>query len=236
MKNNFEILKTPIFVALDVDNEKKALELVEKTHEYVGGFKIGPRLIFNAGTSIIRKIEEYAPVFLDFKFLDIPSTMDAAVRSAFEAGSTFVTVHATSGPEALKLLAATEKELSKKRPFYILAVTLLTSFSQDTLPVNYNKESIEDQIMSLVEMSVECGIKSFVCSPHELKALKNKFPDCNFVTPGIRAGTESADDQKRTATPKEALQNGATALVIGRPILQAPNPKEFLKQLIEELK
>jgi orotidine-5'-phosphate decarboxylase len=235
MSKSFEILKKPIFVALDVDDEKTALDLVSKTHEYVGGFKIGPRLIFNCGTQIIRKIEEYAPVFLDFKFLDIPSTMDSAIKSAFEAGATFVTVHATSGPEALKLLAKTEKELSKIRPFHILAVTLLTSFSSETLPANYKKDSIENQIMSLVEMSVECGIKSFVCSTHELKSLKKKFPDCQFVTPGIRTGTEKADDQKRTATPKEALQNGASALVIGRPILQASNPKEFLKQLTEEL-
>jgi orotidine-5'-phosphate decarboxylase len=161
--------------------------------------------------------------------------MDSAIRSAFDSGAAFVTVHATSGPEALKLLAKTEKELSQKRPFHILAVTLLTSFSTETLPVNYKNESIENQILSLVKMSVECGIKSFVCSPHELKALKQKFPDCHFVTPGIRIGNEKADDQKRTATPKEALASGASALVIGRPILQASDPKQFLKELTEQL-
>ncbi len=235
MLNSFEILKNPIFVALDVDSEMDALTLVERIHEEVGGFKIGPRLVFNAGVSIIRKVEEYAPVFLDFKFLDIPSTMDSSVRAAFEAGSTFVTVHATSGPEALRLLAKTEEELSKIRPFHILAVTLLTSFTKETLPANYNDDSIEDQILSLVEMSVEAGIKSFVCSPHELKTLKKKFPSCNFITPGIRIGSEKADDQKRTATPKEAINNGASALVIGRPILQAQDPKKLLQEILESL-
>lgn len=235
MQNRFEIMKTPIFIALDVNSEDEAIDIVKKTHEEVGGFKIGPRLVFNTGTHIIRKIEEYAPVFLDFKFLDIPSTMDAAVRSAFEAGSTFVTVHATSGPEALTLLAKTEKELSKIRPFHIFAVTLLTSFSKETLPANYNDDSIEGQILSLVEMSVKCGIHSFVCSPHELKTLKKKYPECYFITPGIRTGTEKSDDQKRTATPIEAIKNGATALVIGRPILQSNDPKELLKQINETI-
>ena len=235
MSNSFEILKTPIFAALDVDSEIEALTLVEKIHEQVGGFKVGPRLVFNAGTSIIRKIEEYAPVFLDFKFLDIPSTMDSAVRSAFEAGSTFVTIHATSGPEALKLLAKTEAELSKIRPFHIFAVTLLTSFSKETLPANYSDDSIEDQILSLVEMSVKAGIKSFVCSPHELKTLKKKFPDCHFITPGIRTGPEKSDDQKRTATPAEAIKDGASAIVIGRPILQANDPKGFLAAILDSL-
>lgn len=235
MQNRFEIMKTPIFIALDVNSEDEAIEIVKKTHEEVGGFKIGPRLVFSAGTHIIRKIEEYAPVFLDFKFLDIPSTMEAAVRSAFEAGSTFVTVHATAGPEALKLMAKTEKELSKIRPFHIFVVTLLTSFSKETLPVNYNDDSIEDQILSLVEMSVKCGIKSFVCSPHELKILKKKYPECYFITPGIRTGNEKSDDQKRTATPLEAIKNGAAALVIGRPILQSNDPKELLKQINETI-
>lgn len=228
-------MKNPIFVALDVDDKKQVLDLVEKTKDLVGGFKIGPRLVFRHGVEIISQIAKSAPVFLDFKFLDIPSTMDAAVRAAFEAGSSFVTIHATSGPEALKLLAKTEEELSQKRPFHIFAVTLLTSFSQETLPANYVDKTIEDQILSLVQQSVECGIKSFVCSPHELKLLKNKFPACHFVTPGIRTGNEKSDDQKRTATPSEAVASGAAAIVIGRPVLQAADSVQFLKSILADL-
>lgn len=235
MAIQFEGMKNPIFVALDLDDKEKTLDIVSKTKDHVGGFKIGPRLVFRFGTEIISQIAKSAPVFLDFKFLDIPSTMDSAVRAAFEAGSTFVTVHSTSGPEALKLLAKTEKELSQKRPFHIFAVTLLTSFSQETLPVNYNGESIEEQILALVEQSVECGIKSFVCSPHELKVLKKKFPQSHFVTPGIRSGSDKADDQKRTATPAEALNHGASAIVIGRPILQSSDPKQFLLDILESI-
>lgn len=231
-----ETMKNPIFVALDLDDKEKALDIVSKTKELVGGFKIGPRLVFRFGTEIISQIAKSAPVFLDFKFLDIPSTMDSAVRSAFEAGSTFVTIHATSGPEALKLLAKTEKELSLKRPFHIFAVTLLTSFSKETLPANYNNDSIEEQIVALVEQSVDCGINSFVCSPHELKILKKKFPQCYFITPGIRTGSEKSDDQKRTATPKEAIQDGASALVIGRPVLSSEDPKALLMAILESLK
>ena len=236
MANKFNEMKNPIFVALDLDDKEKTLDLVAKIKDHVGGFKIGPRLVFRFGVDIISQIAKSAPVFLDFKFLDIPSTMDSAVRAAFEAGSTFVTIHATSGTEALKLLAKTEKELSQKRPFHIFAVTLLTSFSKETLPANYKDQSIEDQIVALVQQSVDCGITSFVCSPHELKTLKKKFPNCHFITPGIRTGEEVADDQKRTATPSEAIQGGASALVIGRPILQAQNPKSFLESVLKSLK
>lgn len=228
-------MKNPVFVALDLDDKEKALDIVSKTKDHVGGFKIGPRLVFRFGTEIISEIAKSAPVFLDFKFLDIPSTMDSAVRAAFEAGSTFVTVHATSGPEALKLLAKTEKELSQKRPFHIFAVTLLTSFSKETLPANYVDSSIENQILALVEQSVECGINSFVCSPHELKTLKNKFPNFHFITPGIRSESDKADDQKRTATPKEALALGASALVIGRPIVQSNDPRHSLQEVLKTL-
>lgn len=235
MSNRFKAMKNPIFLALDLDDKPQAMSLVEKVKDFVGGFKIGPRLVFCHGSEVISEIARYAPVFLDFKFLDIPSTMDSAVRSAFEAGSTFVTVHATSGPEALSLLAKTEKELSQKRPFHIFAVTLLTSFSQETLPVNYKNESIESQIVALVQQSVGCGIKSFVCSPHELEILKLKFPDCDFVTPGIRLDSKTSDDQKRVSTPQEAISKGASALVIGRPILEAVNPQATLKEILKSL-
>ncbi len=228
-------MKNPIFVALDLDDEVSAMKVVEATAEDAGGFKIGPRLLFNSDVGIIKRIAKYAPVFLDFKFYDIPSTMDSAVRSAFEAGSRFVSVHTTAGSEALGLLSKTEKELSQIRPFKIFAVTILTSFSEKSLPPNYKTESIEDQIVSLVEMGVGAGITSFVCSPHELKTLKNKFPQCDFITPGIRLNDSKSDDQKRTMTPKEALQNGAAALVIGRPILAETDPATKLRDIIKSL-
>ncbi len=228
-------MKNPIFLALDLDDKYQALNLVEKSKNLVGGFKIGPRLVFRHGTEIISQISKIAPVFLDFKFLDIPSTMDSAVRAAFEAGSTFVTVHATSGPEALKLLAKTEKELAKIRPFHILAVTLLTSFSNDTLPANYDNTSIAEQIGALVQQSVDCGITCFVCSPHELKTLKEKFPHCHFTTPGIRLQGSPSDDQKRTDTPSEALKKGASALVIGRPVYNAQDPQNVLNEILSSL-
>ncbi len=228
----YEILKKPIFVALDLDDDKKVLEIVRQTHHAVGGFKIGPRLIFKYGLEVIGKIASFAPVFLDFKFYDIPSTMESSIRAAFDAGVSFVTVHATAGEVALSGLAKLEKELSQKRPFHILAVTILTSFSQENLPPNFNKDPISSQVFSLVQMSFQSGIKSFVCSPHEVKALCEKFPQCYFVTPGIRSGLEKIDDQKRTATAKEALVWGAAAIVIGRPVLQAHDPKSFVEKLL----
>src|SRR5690606_1060182 len=115
-------MKNPIFVGLDVNDKSEAIDIVEKTKDIVGGYEFVARLVFRHGTEIISEIAKSAPVFLDFKFLDIPSTMDSAVRATFDAGATFVTVHTTAGPEALKLLANIEKELSKISPFHIFGV------------------------------------------------------------------------------------------------------------------
>lgn len=227
---SYEVLKKPLFVALDIDDLDKIREIVKETSDIVGGFKIGPRTLFKYGPAIVQEIAEQAPVFLDFKFYDIPSTMEAAVKSAFEMGATFCTIHASAGKKALLDLANLELELSSQRPFHILAVTILTSFDEKGLPSNYQKIDIPKHVELLVEESMENGIQNFVCSPHELKTLKKKFNDARFVTPGVRA-EKGGDDQSRTATAQEALSWGASALVIGRPILQVKDPRSFILQL-----
>lgn len=227
MTKKFEVLKKPVFVALDVDDLAQMRSLVSQTYDLVGGFKIGPRTVFRFGPSVVAEIAEKAPVFLDFKFYDIPSTMESAVKSAFDMGASFCTIHATCGRSALSTLANLELELSAIRPFHLLAVTILTSFEEGMLPINYEKASISNHVNKLVTECMENGIQNFVCSPHELKGL-SQFKEARFVTPGVRLGV-SSDDQKRTATPSEALANGASALVIGRPILQAKDPREFIQ-------
>lgn len=228
---SYKSLKNPIFVALDVDDLVTLRNVVETTYDLVGGFKIGPRTVFRFGPSLVREISEKAPVFLDFKFYDIPSTMEASVKSAFEMGATFCTIHAGSGRKALSSLANVELELSSQRAFHILAVTILTSFDAQNLPSHFLQKSIAEHVSLLVEESLENGIKNFVCSPHELQTLKNKYSNAKFVTPGIRLQS-GQDDQVRTATYAEALKLGASAVVIGRPVLAAPNPRAFIQSLI----
>ncbi len=227
---SYKVLKNPIFIALDVDDLSAIRQVVEQTADLVGGFKIGPRTVFRYGPSLVQEIAEKAPVFLDFKFYDIPSTMEASVKSTFDMGATFCTIHAGSGRKALSTLANTELELSSQRPFYILGVTVLTSFDESNLPIHFQKKSIANHVDLLVGESLENGIQNFVCSPQELQTLKKKYPNARFTTPGIRF-EDSGDDQARTATYSQAIEWGASAVVIGRPVLQAKDRRQFIKDL-----
>jgi orotidine-5'-phosphate decarboxylase len=161
--------------------------------------------------------------------------MVAAVRTSFDAGATLVTVHAIAGSEALKELAKLENELNQIRPFKILAVTILTSWSQNSMPASLHSWSIENHVRSLTQEVYNSGLRGLVCSGHELQYLN--YPEIFKVTPGIRLSSEQSstqsEDQKRIMTPKQAVKAGASALVIGRPILLAHNPRETILEILE---
>lgn len=229
-------MKNPIILALDVDTRDQALEIADELADIVGGFKLGPRLCLRYGMSFVQEIAQRGPIFLDNKHFDIPSTMEAAVRASFEAGASLVTVHALSGAEALTRMAAVERELNQIRPFKILAVTILTSWDDSSLPTNMKSQPISQHVTDLASLVLSSGLSSLVCSPHELDLLQNK--DLYLVTPGIRFSMQDSGDQKRIMEPKEALKKGASALVVGRPILEAKNIKEtatdFVMAVYEE--
>lgn len=229
-------MKNPIILALDVDTRDQALKIADEVAEIIGGIKLGPRLCLRYGMEFVKEVAQRAPIFLDNKHFDIPSTMEAAVRASFEAGASLVTVHALSGAEALKKMAEIEKELNQKRPFKVLAVTILTSWGEDSLPKNMKDQSIAQHVTDLATLVKDAGLSSVVCSPHELDLLQNR--DLYLVTPGIRFSMQNSGDQKRIMGPKEAMQKGASALVVGRPILEAKNIKEaatdFVMAVYEE--
>lgn len=218
-------LRNPLIIALDVDSEAEALRLAEGLSDLAGGFKVGPRLVLRSQADFVMRLSKLAPVFFDFKFFDIPSTMESAVRAAFESGASLVTVHALAGGVALKLMAKLEMELNQLRPFRILVVTILTSFEATTLPRNLKPQSISQHVSDLVALAKDSGLRGIVCSPHEL-SLFEEMEDLYLVTPGIRGDFSPIDDQKRTMGPTEAIESGATALVVGRPIIAAQNPRE----------
>jgi len=228
--------KVPLFVAMDMDSDLEALKLADQNSEYVGGYKMGTRLALRYGLSFIQEMSQRGQVFLDMKYFDIPNTMLSAVRASFEAGASLVTVHALSGKEALTQLGQLERELNAKRPFRILAVTLLTSFSQETLPKALSHQPIEDQVQDLAHMSFLSGVRGLVCSPLEVGQLRKKFPQSYLVTPGIRRSQDQLGDQSRVMGPKEALNLGASALVVGRPIVEARDPVQAAKEFYEEIK
>lgn len=229
-------MKNPLILALDVDTKEQAIQIADELADIVGGFKLGPRLCLRYGKEFIQEIAKRGPIFLDNKHFDIPSTMEAAVRASFEAGASLVTVHALSGAEALKKMAELEKELQQQRPFRILAVTILTSWEEQSLPSNLKQQPIAQHVNDLANLVQQSGLFGVVCSPHELDLLQNR--GLYLVTPGIRTSMHASSDQKRIMGPKEALQHGASALVVGRPILEAKNIKaaatEFMMAIYEE--
>ena len=231
---SFSPLKNPLILALDVDDEGQALDLVEQTSSVVGGIKIGPRLMLRYGSRFVQRVAQKAPVFLDMKFFDIPSTMVSAVRSAFDIGSSLVTVHAQAGIEALSQLARLEEEYRRTSDVKVLAVTILTSFDKSTLPGVLKDQPIDQHVDELAQLVIGSGLNGIVCSPHELTRL-SKYQSLYRVTPGIRMIAKPGEDQKRIMGPREALDRGATALVVGRPILEAESPLTASQKILELL-
>jgi orotidine-5'-phosphate decarboxylase len=228
-------LKSPWFLALDVDDIDQARSLARQAAPYVGGFKLGPRLCLRFGSSLIEELSQIAPVFVDQKFFDIPSTMESAVRAAHACGANFVTIHALAGKEALMALAKVEAELNEVRPLQILAVTMLTSFTSQGLPPVLRDWPIATHVESLADLVFSSGLSGVVCSSEEVTSLRRKYPNAFLLVPGIRLSGGGTHDQKRVATPKSAMASGASALVIGRPVLEAPVPHEMAKQIFSDL-
>ena len=220
--------KLPIFLALDVDNEKTALDFAHKLSGRILGFKVGPRLYFRSGKGLIQNLSRLGEVFLDFKFYDIPSTMEAGVRAGFEQGARHLTVHASAGVEALSRTAQVEKDFPDCR---VLAVTVLTSQSD----ASSNSVSVLDHVLHLAENVQQSGLSGLVASVQEVQKLREKYPHFFIVTPGIRLSPIKGDDQKRAGSPSEALSLGASALVMGRSLLNAPDPIKAVENIAESL-
>lgn len=228
-------LNSPLFVALDLESDKEALRLADSLAEYVGGFKVGPGLALRYGAPFLRELSQRSLLFLDMKYFDIPHNMVSAVRASFDAGASFVTVHALSGSEALRELSQMEKELNEIRPFRVLSMTLLTSFNSETLPGALSQVDIGRQVEDLAQLSFFSGVRGLVCSPHEVNSLRKKFPQSFLVTPGVRRPQDHLWDQKRVMGPREALLEGSSALIVGRPILEASDPIQTVKEFYEEV-
>ncbi len=173
-------------------------------------------------------------VFLDLKFHDIPNTVAGAVRSAAALGVRMVTVHAGGGPAMLQ--AAQSALDGVANPPQLLAVTVLTSIDEAQLRAAGVGRAPAEQVILLANMSLKAGIRGFVCSPQEVAALRALTgPEGVLVVPGIRPAGAESGDQRRIATPPEALRAGASYLVVGRPITQAPNPAEAAAAILKEM-
>lgn len=234
--------KERIILALDVDGEREALELVEKLTDYVGAFKVGMQLFNSCGPDIVAKIHALGGrVFVDLKFHDIPNTVAAAGKVLTRLGCYMFNVHAAGGREMLRAVAqgaAREAAQKGNDPPLILAVTVLTSIGQRELEEDMciADLKVQDLVVKWAEMAKDCGISGVVCSPHEIAAIRQACgPDFKIVTPGIRPAWSESNDQKRITTPRQALDRGADFMVIGRPITQAFDPVEAARKIIAEM-
>ncbi len=217
--------KDKIIIALDVNTIKETKQLLDILSPHVKIFKIGMELFYSCGAKAVELVKKYdREVFLDLKFHDIPNTVKNASKVATKLGVFMFNVHASGGSDMMKAAIGGAEEESERqgidRP-RILGVTVLTSI-----------ESSQDQVLNLARSAKESGIDGVVASPKEAKAIRKGLgKDFLIVTPGIRPEGIEKQDQKRTATPQEALQAGADYIIIGRPVTKAKDPIKVLEAI-----
>ncbi len=229
-------MKSKIFVALDVETKEKALEIVGDLKGLGACFKIGKQLFTSTGPELVREIVGMGEdVFLDLKYHDIPNTVAKAGVAAAELGVKIFNVHASGGR---KMMEAVREEMNKlTNPPLVLAVTILTSLGEDDIREVGFDRSIPEQIAKLAKLAKDSGMDGVVASPLEIELIRETCgKDFKILTPGIRPAFAAVNDQKRIATPAEALRKGADYLVIGRPITAAENRREAFLKILEECK
>ncbi len=230
----------PIIVALDVPPAEAALALARQVAPAVGACKIGSELFTRAGPEIVRRVRATgAAVFLDLKFHDIPNTVAKAVAAAVRLDVQMLTVHTSGGGEMLRAAEDSAQRAARECGLpapLVLGVTVLTSLDDRALGEIGFVSNAAGQVERLARLAVQAGLRGLVCSPLEVAALRRHLPaHVQLVTPGIRTGAETADDQKRTLTPKAALAAGANWLVVGRPIYAAENPRAAAEKILASL-
>ena len=221
----------PIIVALDVESMEEACALVRRLGRHVGFYKVGMELYAAAGMAMVRELlEQGKEVFLDLKFYDIPETVQRAVAQVARSGVRFLTVHAV--PSVMRAAANGRGESRLQ----LLGVTVLTSFGRDELrELGYDCEPSE-LVMKRTQQAMECGIDGVICSPLEAAAVRRSLgPKPIIVTPGVRSPGAALGDQKRVATPAQAIRDGADYVVIGRQITRAADPASEAARVLEEI-
>jgi orotidine-5'-phosphate decarboxylase len=233
-----------LLVALDVESTGRALDLANRLTGVVGGFKIGIQLFTAEGPSIVRAlVDRGARVFLDLKFHDIPNTVAGAVREATRLGVWMLNVHASGGQEMMAAAQAAALETAAaagiSKPL-VIAVTALTSLDDQALRDVGVTRPVGEHVVFLAAAAQGAGLDGVVASPHELEALRARCGDrFVLVTPGIRGGSSGqsgTDDQKRTLSAADAIRKGASYVVVGRPIVAAPDPRAAAERIVMEMR
>ena len=225
-------MRDRLIVALDVSNAAAAQTLVQRIGDAAGIYKVGLQLFTAEGPELVRElVRSGRRVFLDLKLHDIPNTVSHAVKAAVELGAYMLTVHASGG--AAMLRAATEAADGRVN---ILAVTVLTSLNDDDLQEIGVSGRVSDQALRMASLAQSAGCQGIVTSPREAQMIRKSLGEgFAIVTPGVRPAGSDTHDQQRISTPAEAIANGASHIVVGRPITHAPDPASAAAAIISEM-
>ncbi len=226
---------TPVIVALDYPAAAPALELADRLNPQLCRLKVGKELFTAAGPVLVETLQGRGfEVFLDLKFHDIPNTTAGAVRAAAALGVWMVNVHAAGGRRMME--AASEAAAASRNGTRLIAVTVLTSMTEDDLRETGCEEPIVERVSRLAALAADCGLHGVVCSAQEAPRLRGeRGAGFELVTPGIRLAGDAAGDQRRVLTPADAMAAGSDYLVIGRSITGAADPLAALQRVHEEL-
>lgn len=225
--------KTTLISALDLPELAQALAMVDRIGPQVEWYKVGKQLFTHYGPQVLQELKaRKKKVFLDMKYHDIPNTVANAIRSGALIGGDIIDVHAFGGPAMLEAAAQAMKETGAR----VIAVTVLTSMDQAQLEAVGVHASPQEQVLRLAKLARQAGLSGVVCSALELPLLRKELGE-EFLTvvPGIRPAGAAAGDQKRIMTPRQAQEAGADFIVVGRPILAAPDPAEAAAKILQEL-
>ena len=217
----------PVYLALDVPQLDAAKALAEKVRAHVGGFKLGLEFFCAHGHHGVHEIAHVGlPIFLDLKFHDIPNTVAGAMQAIHVLEPAIVTVHASGGRAMMEDAKAAGANGTK-----VVAVTMLTSLDERDLMRTGIAGCAHDQVMRLAELAEAAGLDGIVCSGHEVGAVHKQWKDGFFVVPGLRLAGSNHADQKRVVTPRQARDDGAGVLVVGRPISRAEDPVAAAREI-----
>ena len=213
-------MKSPIYVAIDTADPDRAKTIAGRVRNHVGGIKLGLEYFSANGPAGVRDMAALGlPVFLDLKLHDIPNTVAKAVHALRPLEPAILTVHASGGRAMMEDAKAAAPSATR-----VVAVTVLTSLDEEDLAATGIAGGPREQALRLVALAREAGLDGVVCSGAEVAAAKKLWPDGFFVVPGVRPAGGAKGDQKRVVTPRQALDAGASILVVGRPITQAEDP------------
>jgi len=220
-----------IILALDVDSADEALGWAKRFRGKVGTFKVGLQLFLRAGEEVLTGLQRLeVPIFLDLKFHDIPKTVGQAVRAVATWKPLFLTIHASGGKDMMEAAVSFAPKETR-----VLGVTLLTSLSEKAARASGWEAGVEATVEKLSNLARQSGLSGVVCSPHEAKKTRSSWgPKAEIVTPGVRLPGAKADDQARSKSPSEAIADGASRIVIGRPILNSADPETVLESILSE--